>query len=381
MTKPAAVAPFAPFEWMLARRYLAATRSGAGVSLISIIAFLGIMLAVATLIIVMSVMQGFRNELLGRILSINGHVFVQTVGPIADYDDLAADIAAVPGVVRAAPVVEGQVMTSAGDYVAGAQVRGVRKADLQSLGIVSQNLIDGSLDDFGTGRNGGDALAVGARLAAELNLRAGDPITLISPRGAATPFGSTPRLKTYRVGAVFSVGISEYDQVFIFMPLEQAQLYFNVRGAAQKIEVMVEDPDRIAAYRDPIAAAADRPVSLLDWQQVNASFFDALKIERNVMRLILSLIVAVAALNIITGLIMLVKDKRGDIAILRSMGATQGAVMRVFFLSGSLIGVLGTATGVALGALFCWNISAIEQFLSNALGTREKEDAHDRALG
>lgn len=361
-------APFSAFEWLLARRYLAATRSGAGVSLISIIAFLGIMLAVATLIIVMSVMQGFRTELLGRLLSLNGHVFLQNEEGFEDQDGVAARLTALPFVTRAAPLLEGQVMVSANDIVSGAQVRGVRPGDLASLSIVSDNVRRGDLSGFGVGRNGGDEVAIGARLAAQLGLEPGDPITLISPNGARTPFGATPRVKTYVVGAVFSVGVSEYDQVFIFMPLRQAQLYFNAGEKVSRIEVMVDEPDRIGQYRDRVASAAAEPALLVDWRQVNGSYFDALSIERNVMRLILSLIVAVAAMNIVTGLIMLVKDKRSDIAILRTMGATQGAVMRVFFLSGALIGGLGTLAGVALGAVFCWNIAAIERALSDFFG-------------
>ncbi|MEM8985798.1 MAG: lipoprotein-releasing ABC transporter permease subunit [Pseudomonadota bacterium] len=364
---PAKTQPFAPFEWMMAVRYLGATKSGAGVSLISIIAFVGIMLAVATLIIVMSVMQGFRSELLGKLLGFNGHIYVQGYEPITDYDALTERFKAVPGVVRASPLVQGQVLASANDRSSGAQVRGFRPDDLKKFDVIADNIVRGGLDTFGQGRNGGNEIAIGSGLAFQFGLQPGDDITLLAPQGAATPFGSTPRIKTYTVGAVFQTGMSEYDTLFMFMPLEQAQLYFARRGVVDEIELMVEDPDDVGDVRPDVEAAAGEAGlygRVIDWRDVNKSYFDALAVERNVMRLILSLIVAVAALNIITGLIMLVKDKTGDIAVLRTMGATKGAVMRIFFLSGSLIGGLGTLAGVVLGALFCFYISDLETYLS-----------------
>lgn len=366
---PASTPPFSFFEWMVARRYLAATRKGTGVSLISIIAFVGIMLAVATLIIVMSVMQGFRAKLLDQLLGVNGHIFVQSSEPIADYEALTARLLAVPGVVEAVPVVQAPVYASAVAET-GLFIRAMPKKDLLAIDYVTgpRHVVAGSFDTFGEGRNGGDEIAIGSRTAYTLGVGVGDPVTLISGRGPETAFGPTLRRKTYRVGAIFEVGNSEFDSFIGFMPLEQAQIFFNVGDAVNQIELRVLDPERVKSYRPAVMQAAP-DMQIRDWQQQNQSYFNALQIERSVMRIILLLIVAVAALNIITGLIMLVKDKTGDIAVLRTMGATQGSIMRIFFLSGSLIGVLGTLAGVVLGAMFVWNIDAIEKFLSWALNT------------
>ena len=367
----AATAPFSFFEWMVARRYLGATRSGKGVSLISIIAFVGIMLAVAVLIIVMSVMQGFRAKLLEQMLGLNGHVFVQLSDPLEDPDDLIAQIVELPGVLSAAPLVQAPVYATTPLGEEAVLVRAMRRDDLLAIGGLTgpDKIIAGSFDTFGEGNNGGNEIALGARLAAALGVRAGGGVTLITGGGSETAFGRIPvRSKTYRVGAVFEVDNSQYDSSIIFMPLEQAQLFFQGSGASNQIEVRVADPDRLNLYLEPVRRiAGDRPIT--DWTRIIGPYFEALQIERNVMRLILMLIVAVAALNIITGLVMLVKDKTGDIAILRTMGATQGAITRIFFLSGALIGVLGTICGVVLGALFVANIDAIEGALSALFNT------------
>ena len=367
----AATSPFSYFEWMVARRYLGATRSGKGVSLISIIAFVGIMLAVAVLIIVMSVMQGFRAKLLEQMLGLNGHVFVQMIDPLDEPDPLIARILETPGVLSAAPLMQAPVYATTPVGEEAVLVRAMRRDDLLAIsGITGEDkLIDGSFETFGEGRNGGNDIALGARLAAALGVRSGGGVTLITGGGTETAFGRIPvRSKTYRVAAIFEVDNSQYDSSIIFMPLEQAQLFFQGSGASNQIEVRVADPDRLNLYIPPIEAIAEgRPIT--DWTRIIGPYFEALKIERNVMRLILMLIVAVAALNIITGLVMLVKDKTGDIAILRTMGATQGAVMRIFFLSGALIGVLGTLFGVAIGALFVANIDAIEGGLSSLFNT------------
>ncbi|GAB4531198.1 MAG: lipoprotein-releasing ABC transporter permease subunit [Parvularculaceae bacterium] len=359
-----ATPPFSAFERMLARRYLAATKSGAGVSLISIIAFGGIMLAVAVLIIVMSVMNGFRTELLDKLLGFNGHIYVRSYDAFDDYAEIRERIAAIPGVTRVTPLVEGYVMASVQGRSAYGQVRGVAPEDLRQIRVVSENIVEGTLDRFGEGRFGGDGVALGARIAGALGLRVGDYVDLLTAQGASTPFGVAPRKKSYRVDAIFSVGVSTFDEVFIFMPLEQAQLYFNRQGRIDQIEVMVAEPDPILPMRRMLAETIGPGVYLIDWTEIHSSFFNALAVERNVMRLILFLIVAIAALNIITGLIMLVKDKTADIAILRSMGATQGAVMRIFLLSGASLGAAGTLAGVALGALFCWRIEEIHNVLS-----------------
>ena len=367
----AAQKPFSFFEWMVARRYLGATRSGRGVSLISIIAFAGIMLAVATLIIVMSVMQGFRAKLLEQMLGLNGHIFVQTTGAPEEMDALISEIKAVRGVINAAPLIQSPVYLTTPAGEEAALVRAMRRDDLLAItGITGPDkIVDGDASEFGLGNNGGNRIIIGSRLASALGVRAGNGVTIITGGGAETAFGRIPvRSKTYIVAAIFEVDNSQYDSSIVFMPFEQAQLFFQGSGASAQIEIRVDDPDRFFDYLTPIRAIAqDRYIT--DWTRIIGPYFDALKIERNVMRLILMLIVAVAALNIITGLVMLVKDKTGDIAILRTMGATQGAVMRIFFLSGALIGILGTAAGVILGATFVANIDAIESLLSGIFNT------------
>lgn len=357
---------------MVARRYLGATRSGKGVSLISIIAFAGIMLAVATLIIVMSVMQGFRAKLLEQMLGLNGHIFVQLAGePEETVDDLIARIKDVPGVLNAAPLLQAPAYATSPAGGEVALVRGMRRSDLLQIADITapEHTISGDYEEFGVGDYGGDEIVLGARLAAALGVEAGDGVTLTTNGGSETAFGRIPvRSKTYLVGAVFEVDNTQYDSTIIFMPFEQATLFFQGSGASEQIEIRVDDPDGFQQYVPPIQAVAGER-RMTNWTEIIGPYFEALKIERNVMRLILMLIVAVAALNIITGLVMLVKDKTGDIAILRTMGTTQGAVMRIFFLSGALIGVLGTLAGVVLGALFVSYIDAIESFLSGLFGT------------
>jgi lipoprotein-releasing system permease protein len=358
--------PFSGFEWMVAARYLRAKRQESFISVISGFSLVGIALGVATLIIVMSVMNGFRAELLGRILGLNGHLIVQSLtGSIPDYDALAARLRMIPGVTSAAPLIEGQVLVNTEGASFGGLVRGLETEDLKRLTTVSSTLSAGALEGF----DDGESVILGARLAERLGLVPGMMVTLVAPKGAVTPFGTTPRIKTYRVSGTFRVGMSEYDQSYIFMPLMEAQLFFGLENAVQGIEIMVAAPDQVQAWRSQVAAAAGPSVRLIDWQQMNSSLFGALTVERNVMFLILTLIILVAALNIISGLIMLVKDKGGDIAILRTMGATQGAVMRVFFIAGAAIGTIGTISGVLIGIVFCANIETIRQFLSRVTGT------------
>ena len=361
MTQPTATRPFAPFEWMLSLRYLRARRKEGFISVIAGFSFLGIMLGVATLIIVMAVMNGFRHELLSKILGLNGHMIVQPVEqPLTDWNEVAERLSKVPGIRLAAPMVEGQALASSPYHASGVLVRGIRSEDLMKLPSIADNIKQGSLDGF----DAGQGVMIGARLASQLSLRAGDNISLVSPRGAVTAFGTVPRIKTYRVAAVFEIGMSEYDSVFVFMPLQEAQAYFNRAGDVTAIEVYTDNPDRIDQYRQAVSDSAGRPIYLVDWRQRNATFFGALQVERNVMFFILTLIVLVAALNIISGLIMLVKDKGRDIAILRTMGATQGAVMRVFLITGAAIGVVGTLVGFIVGFIVCLNVESIRQFLS-----------------
>ena len=366
-----AAAPFSHWERAIAGRYLRTKRKNGGVALISIISFIGIMLAVMALIVIMSVMNGFRSELLGRILGFNGHAYV--VGQVLydpNRDALVERIRAVPGVTEAIPMVEAQAMAIGQGQIAGAIVRGVSPQDMRSLKIISGNLRRGSLDGFGEGEYGGDLLVVGERLAMTLGVAPGDAITLISPTGAATAFGSTPRQKDYTVGAIFSVGMSEFDQAFIYMPLEQAQLFFGRDTAVDVVEIKLTDADKAIAMKRPIADAAGPGSLVTDWTEKHKSYFDALQIERNVMRLILMIVVAIVALNIISGLVMLVKNKSRDIAILRTVGASRGSILRIFFMAGASIGVLGTLTGFTIGVLFCLFIQPIQQFVEWVTGAQ-----------
>jgi lipoprotein-releasing system permease protein len=361
MNEPGGTHPFAPFEWLLSLRYLRARRKEGFISVIAGFSFLGITLGVATLIIVMAVMNGFRQELLEKILGLNGHLLIQPLeSPLTDWQPVAERVSAIEGIRLAAPIVEGQALASSPFNAAGVLVRGIRGADLAKLGSVANHLKQGTLEGF----DDAQGIAIGRRLSEQLSVRAGDNLTLVAPRGAVTPMGTTPRIKAYKIAAVFEIGMSEYDAAFVFMPLPEAQAYFNRAGDVTAIEIYTDNPDRVDRYRQLVSEAAGRPIYMIDWRQRNATFFNALQVERNVMFLILTLIVLVAALNIVSGLIMLVKDKGSDIAILRTMGATQGAIMRVFLITGASIGVFGTFVGFLLGTLVCLNIESIRQFIS-----------------
>ena len=365
--KPAGAGPFSGFERMVAWRYLRSRRKETVISVIASISFLGIMLGVATLIVVMAVMNGFRAELLSRILGINGHLIVTPVDlPLEDYAELAKRINGVPGVKYAIPLVEGQVLAQGNvGSGGGALVRGIRGEDLGKITLVANNIKQGSIVGFDTA--GG--VAIGRRMAENLGLVLGDTITLISPDGDVSPLGTTPRLKGYPVTAIFEVGMSEYDTSIVYMPFSEAQMYFNSEGKAQSLEVYLDNPDNVEAIKPKVEEAAQRQIYLTDWRQRNQTFFSALQVERNVMFMILTLIVLVAALNIISGLVMLVKDKGHDIAILRTMGATRGAVLRIFLMTGAAIGVVGTVAGVLLGVVICLNVERIREFFSWLSGT------------
>ncbi|MFK0272274.1 lipoprotein-releasing ABC transporter permease subunit [Ensifer sp. NPDC090286] len=359
--------PFSAFERMVAWRYLRSRRKEAFISVIAGFSFIGIMLGVATLIIVMAVMNGFRTELISRILGINGHMIVQPIdGPLDNYADLATKFSGVKGVTMAIPMVEGQVLAQGGgDSSTGALVRGIRADDLSKMKSVSGHIQSGDLVGFAAGTG----VAIGSRMAEQLGIQVGGTITLTSPNGDVTPLGMNPRVKAYTVSAIYEIGMSEYDATIIFMPLEEAQLFFNAEGLVQSIEIFVERPEAIDELRQPIEDAAGRQIFITDWRDRNRTFLSTLEVQSNVMFMILSLIVLVAALNIISGLIMLVKDKGSDIAILRTMGATSGSVMRIFFMTGAAIGVTGTVAGVALGVIVCLNIESIRQFFSWISGT------------
>ncbi len=353
------------YERMIARRYLLPNRTDAFITVISGFSLLGILLGVAALIIVMSVMNGFREELFDRILGVNGHAVIRGYGgELHNYEQLADYARQQPGILRAAPIIEGQVMASHSGRAYGALVRGISRADLERQGIVAEHLRQGSLEDF----EGSDAIAIGARLAESLLASVGDRVTLISPEGTATPFGTAPRLLSYRVAAIFEVGVYDYDNVFVFMPLEAAQTFFRLPDAVSGIELVVDDPDKIDIRMAPLRPMLRGVGEITDWRQMNRAFFTALVVERNVMFWILTLIIIVAAFNIISSLIMLVRAKSRDIAILRTMGASKGAVMRVFILTGSLIGGAGTLLGFGLGVVVVMNIKEIQYFVQDVMG-------------
>ncbi len=357
---------FRPVERLVAWRYLRPTREEGFVSIITAFALIGIALGVGTLIVVLAVMNGFRVELLGRVLGFNGDATVVS-GPqgLEDFDALSQRLRTVQGVTGVMPYVEGQVMTSANGVASGAIVRGVRPKELEQRDIFRKALLAGSLDALAQSGNA----AVGARLASRMGLVIGSPITLISPQGAATALGTVPRVKTFKVAAIFEVGMFEYDNGFVFVPIGDAQAYFQIPDRVNAVEIMVQDPDEIGRYRDALTAKLDGEGQLVDWQQLNSHFFAALEVEKNVMFLILTLIILVAAFNIITGITMLVRSKSRDIAILRTMGASRAAITRIFILSGATIGVGGTLLGFVLGLLFALNIDTIRRFLERLTGT------------
>ncbi len=356
---------FSKFERMTAWRYLRAKRKEGFISVISGFAFTGIALGVATLIIVMSVMNGFKTELLSRILGLNGHVMIVAAPgfPFTNYTTAVQEFQNMKGIQSAVPMIERQILVSSGQTAEGAMVRGISAQSLASQKILSDALqgVDASLFE-------GDVVVLGERLAHKLGVVKGDEVSLISPNGKVTAFGTVPRIKSYEVVGTFNVGMYEYDSSFIFMPLEAAQKYFSLNGAVSQIDITLQNADELPLMREMLEESVGIDAYVYDWKQTNAAFFNAIDVERNVMFLILTLIILVAAFNIITALIMLVKDKGRDIAVLRTMGATKGMVMRIFFMDGAFIGVVGTLIGFGLGVAFCAHIESIRQFLENLSG-------------
>ncbi len=355
---------FGPLERWVAGRYLRPRREEGFISVIALFSLLGIMLGVGTLIVVLAVMSGYRAEIMGVLQGVGGH-FVVRAGPegITDFDAVAERIRALNGIESVTPMVEGQVMASANGVASGAVVRGVRQADLLNQRLLPESIVDGSVEAISEKRIG-----LGTRMALRMGLGVGDKVTLISPNGNATAFGTVPRMKAYEIGALFEVGMYDYDNTFILMPMADAQIYFQQEDKASLVEIMVDDPDDVAGYRNEIGPLVGGVGGLVDWQQMNNQFFNALKVERNVLFLILSLIIMVAAFNIISGMIMLVKEKGRDIAILRTVGATRGTIMRIFFMSGAAIGVTGTLLGFILGILFANNIETIQGWIEAITG-------------
>jgi lipoprotein-releasing system permease protein len=355
---------FAPFEWSVALRYLRARRADGFVSIIALFSFLGITLGVATLIVVMSVMNGFHHELMDKILGVNGHAFVQAIEtPFTDWEDVAAKITKIPGVTVAAPMVEGAAGASTQYGQTGVLVRGVREQDLIKLPGVASNLREGTFDGF----DNANGIAVGQRLAEKLGVRVGDKISLLIAKGAQTPFGVTPRIKAYPVVAIFQIGMSEFDNLFVYMPLPETQNFFNKENEVTTIETFVENPEAMDAFRRDVEKNVSRPVMITDWRQMNKTFFETLQVEKNILFIILTLIIIVAAFNIVSGLTMLVKDKTRDIAILRTMGATRGSVLRIFLIIGASIGSAGALVGFLLGLLLAKNLDAIRLLLNKLL--------------
>jgi len=359
---------FGPFERAIAGRYLRARKGERFVSIIAIFSLIGIALGVATLIIVMAVMSGFKDDLLSRILGLNGHlgVYATSSAGLHDYEKLATEIDAIPGVLSAQPIVEGQVLLSGNGENSGGVVRGISQDDLRHLPSIANTIRAGSLDNF----HGNDAIAIGLTLAERFGLEVGNKITLLSPDGAITAFGTVPRVRAYRIVAIFQAGMNEYDSTFTFLPIEAAQIFFQKPGAATQIEVMVRDPEHVSTVNRAITRTlAGEPIRVIDWTQSNDSFFAAVTVEQNVMFLILTLIIIVAAFNVVSSMIMLVKDKTGDIAVLRTLGASRGAIMRIFLMCGASVGVTGTVVGTLIGVVFCLNIERLRVWLQSATGT------------
>lgn len=357
---------FSKLELMIAIRYLMSKRKEGFISVIAIFSFIGIMLGVATLIIVMSVMNGFRIELIDRMLGMNSHITVYSKnGKISNYDEEVSKIQKINGVDYANVFVEGQVMVSAKGNATGALVKGIKKEDLRKKNLVMNNLL-GSLDEFNN-----NSVVIGKGLSNSLNVNVGDVIKLIAPETNNTVIGAIPRMKTYKVVGLFESGMYEYDNTIIFMSLQQAQIHFKYKSSVSGIEIMaknIEDVEDISYKLWKTYENNLKNLTVVDWKQANASFIGALKVERNVMFIILTLIILVAAFNIISSLIMLVNDKSKNIALLRTMGATKSSVMRIFFICGSTIGIVGTFFGVLLGISFANNIQAIKKFLEGMTG-------------
>jgi lipoprotein-releasing system permease protein len=387
--------PFSRFEFLVAGRYLRSRRKDTFISVISGLTLLGVAIGVATLIVVMSVMNGFRDELLSKILGLNGHF---TAYPIerqfTDYNQTAAELETVDGVIYAVPYVEGQALASGlSSESTGVSVRGMEFASIEKLRLLYEGVTLGGWDQW----DEGEGVAIGTRLAQKLGVSIGDPVTIVNPNGTQTPFGPTPQIRSYPVSVIFDLGMVEFDSFYLFMPIEPAQTYFRMytdqlrEGAvppdvmasdeeieaayervpqATSIDIFVEDPDDVARMRERMQAALSRPLVLTDWQQRNETFFSALQVERVVMFTILSAIILVAAFNIVSSLVMLVKDKGADIAILRTMGATRGSIMRIFSMTGTAIGVAGTIVGLVLGIAVAMNAEPLRAFLSNLVGIR-----------
>ena len=359
---------FGPFERAVAGRYLRARRGERFVSIIAVFSLVGIALGVATLIVVTSVMSGFQTELVSRALGANGHISIEAYAgqKIENYEALAAKLRETPGIVSVLPLIDGQaLLTNDQGGIRGGLVRGVAQADLKALPIIGEHIIAGSLDALA----GDDAIAVGASLADSFRLRIGSQITLISPKGAATAFGSVPRIRAFKVVAIFDAGLSDYNSGVVFLPLPMAQIFFQLPNAITGLQLRVADPEHVERVLPAIRAAlSGRTVMLRDWRHANDQIIGVLRVQKDTMFIVLGMIVLVAAFNVISSLIMLVKDKRADIAVLRTLGAGSGAILRIFLMCGAFVGVSGTAIGTLIGIVFCRNIVAIQHLVERISG-------------
>ena len=385
--------PFSRFEFLVAGRYLRARRKDAFISVIAALTLTGVAIGVATLIVVMSVMNGFREELLSKILGLNGHFSAYPIErQFTDYEQTVVELEQVDGVLHAVAFVEGQALASGpGGESTGVSVRGMDLQSIEKLDLLRQSASLGGWDSW----DESDGVAIGSRLAQRLGVTIGDPVTVVNPNGTLTPFGKTPQIRSYPVNVIFNLGMVEFDSFYLYMPMEEGQTYFKlyedrlrpdaeppgvmatdeeIEAAYERVpqatavEVFIEDPDNVDVMRERLQGATTRPLILTDWQQRNETFFSALQVERVVMFVILSMIILVAAFNIISSLVMLVKDKGRDIAVLRTMGATRGSIMRIFSMTGTAIGVIGTVVGLVLGLVLAANAESLRAFISNTLG-------------
>jgi lipoprotein-releasing system permease protein len=361
---------FGPFERMVAGRYLRARKGERFVSIIAIFSLVGIALGVATLIVVTSVMSGFQVELVSRILGVNGHITIEAYAGqrLDDYQPLVAQIRALPDVVSATPVLDGQALLSKeGGGARGGLVRGISLDDLRALHPISDNIRAGNLADF----TGDDAIVVGVGLATTYRLRIGDPLTVISPEGAATAFGTIPRVRAYKVVAIFDAGLSDYNSSVVFLPLPAAQVFFQKPNAVTGVEIRLHDPDQVNTVGRALSPLLlGRQVYARDWRHANDTIIGVLQVQKDTMFIVLGMIVLVAAFNVVSSLIMLVKDKRADIAVLRTIGASSSSIMRIFLMCGAFVGVSGTMIGTVIGVVFCWNVVAVQHFVERVTGGR-----------
>lgn len=354
---------FSSFEWKIALRYFKSKKKEGFISIISFFSLVGIMLGVATLIIVLAVMNGFRSELLDKILGINGHITIQSYDQgIDNYSDLRKELEKIDNVYSVIPTIYSQVMVSSGDQTSGAIIKAISYDDISNVPKIDNNLI---IDEY----RSKDGLLIGTGMSRNLLLGIGEQLTLISPKGSQTPFGTTPRIKSYEISGVFNIGMSEYDSNFVYMPLDEAQKYFSKKESVNTIEIFLDDPEEILPVITSIRSLIGNTYYISSWKEQNKTFFTALEVERDLMFIIVSLIVLVAGLNIVSSLIMLVKDKNSDIAILRTVGASKNSIIRIFFITGSAIGVIGTTLGVIIGIILCRNIDAIRLLISKITGT------------